>query len=391
MASGTREPTALTLQFAIADFRDYPANASGDGGHRRSAQLVELIDAAGFQRSTLLPPAKPVGRWARSLRKPRGVWRGLMHGYGTQVTWQGGGTFDDFCEGFDAFERSYSGPKVLVCECHSRSMPLTRIASRRGWRVVSLPQNLESLVPNEHSPWSKHRRSPAWFREEIEALGASDQVYAISRHDQWLLRLNGIDADYLPYVPPKGDQERLLALRAARAGQAQDTLLILGSAYNEPTRLGLQTLLRELAPLMPTLAPLTATVAGFKTELLRGELIGPGITIAGTVSSEQLASLQLRARALLIQQVPTTGILTRIGDALTAGIPVLANVDAARGHFGTPGVTVFEQVEDIPALLQQVPAQAPIPNLAPLEFPRFIGRLRELCATHQARATTAQR
>jgi hypothetical protein len=84
--------------------------------------------------------------------------------------------------------------------------------------------------------------------------------------------------------------------------------------------------------------------------------------VLGTVSDDELLSEQLKARALLVHYVPTPGALTRIPEALIAGIPVIANRHAARGYEALPGIHVYDTPAD---LVDLSAAELPMPPIPP--------------------------
>jgi hypothetical protein len=84
--------------------------------------------------------------------------------------------------------------------------------------------------------------------------------------------------------------------------------------------------------------------------------------------------------ALLIHTVAGAGAVTRIPEALLAGIPVIANSNAARDQFGTPGVHVYANRAEFAALVRArlpVPPAPPAPAAAGLRFTAQLRRLAE--------------
>jgi hypothetical protein len=92
------------------------------------------------------------------------------------------------------------------------------------------------------------------------------------------------------------------------------------------------------------------------------------------VSERDLDALQRDARALLVHYVPAPGALTRIPEALIAGIPVVANRHAARGYETVSGVHVYDTAEELAELLAaDLPAPAmPTPPAAEGRFVRQV-------------------
>ena len=129
----------------------------------------------------------------------------------------------------------HPGVRVLVWE-DSFNTHVLRAAKDQGLRVIAIPQNLEALTPGfveyrtrQALPWS--------FEYELSQLALADHVFTISREEQWLLRLRGIAADYLP-LPGSWAAEEWLEVRRRRVGPF-DGFVILRSATNPPTRAGI--------------------------------------------------------------------------------------------------------------------------------------------------------
>jgi hypothetical protein len=254
------------------------------------------------------------------------------------------------------------------------------IARAGGVKVIGLPHNLESLVPGNMS-LSTRKIAPDWLREEIHALAACDAVFTISREDQWLLRLHGIAADYLPYYPPPAVESFMRDIRQARIVEAsRHDLLLLGTAANRPTFDGMLNRLKFFARNRGLYRNLH--VVGFGTERLQGAVESEaGITLHGAVDNQTLRALLLQVRAAVVHQAASSGALTRIPELLLAGIPVLANTDAARSYFLQPGVFVYEEDAQLSSFLDSelsdVVSPQPPDNFTRrfLEKVRFLGGL----------------
>jgi hypothetical protein len=66
--------------------------------------------------------------------------------------------------------------------------------------------------------------------------------------------------------------------------------------------------------------------------------------------------------AVLIHTFGGAGAVTRIPEALVAGVPVIANANAARDQYGTPGVHVYD---DSAGFCTFIRAALPIPPSPP--------------------------
>jgi hypothetical protein len=226
------------------------------------------------------------------------------------------------------------------------------------------------------SAWTG-RHSPDWLREELNELRYADAIFVLSAHDRWLLSLHDLQADALPYHPPADVQEHLLEVRRERSARshARTSVLALGTMGSGPTARGFRDLLRMLEGSLPMRSTAASIViAGYGTERLRTAFEHTGARVAGTVSEVDLVALQLDARALLVHYVPAPGALTRIPEALMAGIPVVANRHAARGYEATSGVHVYDSPEELVELLA---ADLPEPAMPtpPAAEGRFVSRV----------------
>jgi hypothetical protein len=229
------------------------------------------------------------------------------------------------------------------------------------------------------SAWTG-RQSPDWFREELNELRYADSIFVLSANDRWLLSLHDLHADVLPYHPPADIEEHLLDLRRDRSARshARTNILALGTMGSEPTARGFRDLLRILEEGALTLSTAASIViAGYGTERLRTAFERTGTRVVGTVSEQDLDALQRDARALLVHYVPAPGALTRIPEALIAGIPVIANRHAARGYEGVPGVHVYDRPAELRELMA---ADLPTPAAPgrPVAEVRFVSSVLEV-------------
>ena len=328
----------------------HAATPGGHGGNRRALQMLELFsryglecevahdEFAGGQLTTKiaavlrgLPPGSgaPVARFC-SLRGMRNY--GLIRGIAKSLN-----VSKSSIVIFDSFVCAYS--------------TLFNDIQKRGGKIVVIPQNLDSLSPSFRHPISNFV-SPRWLKSEIAALSNADLVCCISREEQWLLSLYGIDALYLPYEPTQENKERLLNIRRLRASQQQDVILILGTASNAPTLEGMRALLRRSRDLLAASQGKQIVVIGYGTEALVPLISDNGaITVLGGVSEEILNAYLVRAKVNLAYQEGATGMLTRTQEMLYCGVPTIANNIAARSYHNVAGVCVVENIDEMLQIL----------------------------------------
>lgn len=209
---------------------------------------------------------------------------------------------------------------------------LPYLANRYNKQVVAFPHNLEALVGGQTSAlftWSAEER----FAREMAILRACTHVYAISNEETWLLQLMGVNASALLYELPAAIKEQCDKVAEARKQSSKDYYLMLGSAINPPTRIGMEEVLNTWDHSVPLV------VAGFGTEQLKQYESGE-IRIIGGVVDEQLLDLQVHCKALIVNQPATTGALTRIEEFIEASIPIYANENSIRSYRGRKGIYI---------------------------------------------------
>lgn len=236
----------------------------------------------------------------------------------------------------------YKDQDVIFSWENTNDRDMLYLMKAAGHKVIGLPHNLESLV----SSHSVHA-----LESEVENLRDCDEVFTIAKEEAWLLRLLGLNAHYFPYFPPREVVEKCEQIhtqRAERGNKLEKHFLLLGSASNGPTKVGMQDLVDYMGEQK---LPFHVSVAGFETEKLK-RVENSNIEFRGTLSNEDLEALLLEVDALLIYQPPTTGSLTRIPEMLIAGIPVFVNFDAARDYHHVEDVIEYGSFDDLFACLQ---------------------------------------
>jgi glycosyltransferase involved in cell wall biosynthesis len=352
----------------------FEAKASGHGGNRRSAQILELLDRSDvsvtrFDRQ-LLTTARD-----RYLAAIHAVLNPQTTNFVRRHRLQLGRSLNSlaFCgfqrQLYDRVLRSHSGNKVLLWEA-TKNYVAPYVASDLGFKVIALPHNVEALVPNQNAFFEE-------FEVEAQALAKADWVFCIAREEEWLLRLKGANAYYLPYYPPKSIVENLSHIRRSRLSAEKHRFLILGTANNPPTRLGMIEQLNWLGQIQSEVQ-FQVDVVGYGTEKLVEHCPYGNITIHGAVSDAQLDKFLMHAKALLIHQKPSTGALTRIPEALIAGVPVIANTIASRSAFDYSGVYCYGDCGELLSLMRRELEIPDLPARPVVAEHRFIDCLQSL-------------
>lgn len=338
----------------------------GHGGDHRTAQLLGLLQQAGIEPSALSPPSiakqtNPYVAAIAAILSPKTLHFIVKHQLKIARTLAA----IAFC-GFQrqAFERAmlqHTGDKVMLWESIKYYM-VPYVAEECQFKTIAVPHNVDCLLSGANAYRS--------LETEIEALAKADAVFCIAREEQWFLKLKGVQADYLPYYPPEALARQLLAIRESRTAANQENFLILGSAGNEPTFLGMLEQLRWIQQIQADL-DFQIDVVGFDTERLSPHLHDPRVQIHGAVSSERLNQFLRRAKAALVHQQAGIGALTRIPELLLAGIPIIANSSACRSAFSYSGLYCYEQPHELAELMTKslpMPEAPPRPVLAEQRF-----------------------
>lgn len=330
-------------------------DANGHGGNRRTAQLAELAQKANLQ----IIDIKPDGLVHQSSQR--------LHNYVKGVQFIAKHHFKllplprliQLCGHQSGLTRktlaAYSGQKVLLWEATRNPISLL-VAKEYNFKVIAAPHNLEALLVNQKDIFTR-RTFPGNLEDECQRLAQADAVFCISREEQWLLKSFGIHADYLPYYPPQDIYQNLLQVRAARTQSEKNKFLILGTALNTPTRLGIVNQLQLLQQL-DTVA-FEVDIVGFGTERLRESVTDQRFTLQGSVEVEQLNQLLISCKAVLLHQLSGAGALTRIPELLIAGVPIIANSHACRSAHGYQGVYCYDSAAELADLLTH---SLPIPD-----------------------------
>ncbi|KAM3116114.1 hypothetical protein [Phormidesmis sp. 146-33] len=352
----------------------FAADADGHGGNHRTAQIAELIAEAGIEitnldRKIVQKKLDRLLAGLQSILNPSTLRFINQH----QLKISKSPVSLAFCgfqrQLYQKALQQHTGAKVMVWEA-TKNYVAPYVADERHFKIVGVPQNLEALVTGQNAFFES-------FDIEAQALAKADIVFCIAREEEWLLRLKGVNAHFLPYYPPAKLFERLLSLREARTREQPSRFLILGNAKNPPTKAGMIEQLNWLQEVRKTLE-FQVDIVGFGTDELLSYCNHSDFFLHGAVELEKLNELMLRAKAALIHQQAGAGAITRIPEMLIAGIPVIANGNACRSAFTYAGVYCYDdrfELTDLMAKTLERPEVLPRPVKAEK---RFINCLLEL-------------
>ncbi|WP_457936084.1 hypothetical protein [Mesorhizobium sp. 10J20-29] len=270
-------------------------------------------------------------------------------------------------------------PDLVFWEPHTLPLAFAGQLLRRLWpraRLIAFPHNIESVVPRTSSTENTPRQKCARFQTELTTLRKADLVAGISRLDTQIMSVFGLNAIYFPYRPTLTRMDWLEQIRMRRRPGPRRIFLILGSAQNLPTRLGMEAQLR-MVDLVRQIAPeLEIVLAGRKVSALY-KVSDEKVRVVESPSDDVLADLIVESRALWVQQAPTTGALIRVAEALCAGLPVIGNSFAMGEYLSSIGAFTHDETPAgfTSALLSLLAAPQSLTSLqpAPSDLETFLG------------------
>lgn len=352
-----KETTIDRRMERIVRYTKFANNPHGDGGSKRSVQIEEYWQQKNIE---FIDEKFHLPKQYSKLQAMHWCIRAIRF-ITTHIGWKKFPTLKDKCTAIltyalrlPAIYDKYIGQDVIFLWENTNDVPALYLMKAAGAKVIGYPHNLESLVPTQVDSLSR-KQAPYWLYEEIERLKLCDEVCAISKEETWLLQLFGVNAMYYPYYPPKVVEQELLDIKSKREAHQQNnahekSYLILGSATNPPTRMGMQSLIDYFGSKHDL--SYTIHVAGYQTETLR-YVQNPKMEYHGTMDASDLDTLQIQVDGIIINQPTTSGTLTRIVENRLAGIPIYANFGAARDFYNLHDVHVYESFEELELLLSK--------------------------------------
>ncbi len=233
--------------------------------------------------------------------------------------------------------------------------PLVIKLKESGIPVIATCQNIESLSYGQISFANKQ----SIFNKELDTLALCDLVITISREDSWLLNNFRINTFFFPYFPRPQDQQRLLKIRSSRQKNKskiqKGNIILLGNAGNIATRRGMSKVIEYWEKNNLAWSTGKLLVAGYKTDIFLKDLRAyKAVEFLGPLDNQALDEKLQTVKGCLCYQDEGGGALTRICEMLLAGIPVLANTNAARTYYNMKGVIEFCDLDDLRRALEQV-------------------------------------
>jgi hypothetical protein len=229
-------------------------------------------------------------------------------------------------------------------------LPLFKKLLRLRIPVIASCQNLETLAANQ----VKKKWALDFFQDELAVLSRCRLVITVSREEDVLLNNLGITSLFIPYYPGEPIRQRLLAVRENREKNAKHGFLAIGNAKNLQTREGLATLCRYWQKSHLEAVAGKLLLGGYKSdEFFTPGQFGDSVEFLGPLPNDALDHILSRIKGCICYQETGAGSLTRIGEMLIAGVPVLANTHAARTYYDCPGLIEFGELAGLEEALKK--------------------------------------
>lgn len=361
---------------AVLQESQFEVRANGHGGDNRTAQITELVNSTELE---IIARENKSSTNSRFTRYSDGIKFLITSKFKIKPNYELISKYGHYYKTKKDTFKKHQNIQLVLWE-NTKNPIIPYLAQEQRVKVIAIPQNLESFVVEGQLDSFSVNKLLKSFNKEIEYLAQSDAVFCISREEQWLLKLLGINnADFLPYYPPSNRLSNLLELRKLRTYQSQSKRFLILGTCNTPTYLGMVEQIQWLNQLQKNM-DFEVDIAGYGTEKLKEYCQNPKFNLLGTVDSDKLNYLLLNAKALLVHQRAGAGALTRIPEMIIAGIPTIANSNACRSAFNYPGVYCYDSKKELADLMN---IDLGIPEILPRPVnaeKRFIDCLIKLAA-----------
>ena len=213
-----------------------------------------------------------------------------------------------------------------------------------GIPIIAYPQNIEFMVPGQES--NLFRSELLAQHVELTIYRYANSINTISGFDAAVLKCFNIsNVQTLPYEPVEEDRLWLSAIKMERTVSTKLGFLILGTVGNIVTKNGII----ELLDMIKNNGGFSKYyLVGFGTESLK-ELASKNVEVYGSVNQDMLRGLLVHCSALLIRQPPTTGMITRISEALFADIPIYIFSDYIQAYnINNKNLHIISSLDELP-------------------------------------------
>lgn len=320
------------------------------GGKNRSLQIQEMFEDHGFELRDVSYPSRPSKLallfWSlRYVAKFR-----LYRPLGANSFREGGIRLYTYTKIFNQFPevthfvQEGTGFGALVCAPIIKSF---------GKKLIFTPANIEGMAPYDEA-WTHQIPLADRLREEFYYFKYADAVFCISKEEAWLLRIAGVNAHFLPYIPPRGLMAKIETRRANRKPDKRFGLLYFANFHNAPNILAFKKLMNDLKSKTVVL-PYPLKVAGLGAESMKEYAANiDGVEFMGELSNQELENCFQRCVGVVLFHHPTSGMLTRVPEMIFSGIPIMGNEDALKAYgvyLGFNSFTTESSYDDIVTML----------------------------------------
>lgn len=339
----------MNLSKQITFFSRFRPWGDGDGGFRRTAQIVEtlakldcdFVSAVGYCPEYHAPRFSESDQFKEYIKDEPTLsaflekWKFFRQdhiAYLHYVSWSWRKNLE-----------KGSLLKAAVVDDPIYFAPLVKYLSLSGIPIIANCHNVEALSRSQLI--EQHQLE--LLNYEIELLSLCSLVITISREETVFLQNLGINALFYPYFPVKDTLDRMLNICEKRRGRRKEDFLMLGTAHNPPTMAGMREVMTRWSDINREMSNSRLFVGGFGTEPLKELADSKNVVYKGAMTNEELAEMLCKIKACIVYQGDGSGALTKICEFLLAGVPVLANSHAARSYYNMPGVIEFTDIHDI--------------------------------------------
>jgi glycosyltransferase involved in cell wall biosynthesis len=338
--------------------RIMPGVNTGGGGRRRTNQLYETINTVCPVELVSAPKGDKIG--GQNLEKLRSTFRihllkhfimdgeyNWWHPDKRKAVFFLRNVSREWIKRIDGIERL----DLAIVEDPIFFKPLVRKLKKLGIPIIASCQNIETLCTGQVVP----KKIKKMLYRELDTFALCDLVISISREEDWLLKSFNINSFYFPYFPSGENHNRLLNIRENRKKSEKRNIILLGSVGNLATREGMLQVIRHWREQNLTKSFGKLWVAGYRTHVFMKQIRSDDhIEFLGQLPNNELDERLNAVKACICYQEKGGGALTRICEMLIAGVPVLANPNAARSYYNLKGLIEFQNLDDLERAVKQV-------------------------------------
>ena len=225
-----------------------------------------------------------------------------------------------------------------------------------GFKIVALPHNIESLVNDKLDHYLLCDSAGSQFESETFYLSLCDYILPISHLDCHNLSSLNTPVCCLPYIPQHDPCSLNYSVYKSRSS---DTILnppiivVPSTCDNPPSFRAAQELIHHISS-SRSLESYTFHFCGKGSQRLQLPSTASNVVLTGYLQNRQYEDLLCSCTSILIYSRSLTGLLTRVTELESTGIPLIVNSDASVQHPSSPCLFTYSSLEDISSLLAQI-------------------------------------